>query len=227
MVTAKAFPTVVLLGSIMTVSCGLPSMMAAPRRHKLFRAAESGDVKQVERLLDHGLNVDTSGFYSDRALRRAAAYGQCEVVKVLLDRGARTDDNIAELALRDAIARDHTCTVALLLDYGASANANYYLGGTPLMSAAQSGNVEAVGLLLRAGADPNLMGHYEGWVALEPCSATALVLAAKHGHAGVVKLLLAGGAEMEHRDEFNCSARDAAEQGGHHDVVTALEQARK
>ena len=216
-----------VLASIICASCGLPSMMAASRRHKLFRAVEAGDVKQVEQLLDRGLNVDTSGFYSDRALRRAAAYGQCQVMKVLLERGAKTDDSIAELALRDAIAGNHACAVELLLDGGVSADSNFYLGGTPLMSATGNEDAEVVDLLLQHGADPNLMGRYEGWVKLERCSATALMLAAKHGNLQTVDLLLAAGAHAGYRDEFGCSARDVAEYGGHTGIVATLDRATR
>lgn len=216
-----------LLAMIALASCGLPSMMAWPRRDKLFRAAESGDVKQVEQLLDSGLDVDTSDRFDERALHRAAAYGQCEVLRVLLQRGAKTDDAIAELALRDAISGDHICAVGLLLDGGVSANANFYLGGTPLMSAAERNSPDSARLLLQHGADPNLLGHYAGSVTLEPCTATALIVASKHGNLSTVKMLVGAGADVAYRDTFGCSARDAAEQGGHDEIVSALEAALK
>jgi len=217
---------IVVLSSatVLCTSCGLPNMMAAPTRHKLFRAAEHGDVQEVEHLLESGLDPDTSGFYSNRALRIAAHSGQCDVLDVLLKHGARTDDHIAELALREAIDGSHRCAVTLLVDHGVSPNANFYLGGTPLMKAVKTGDQEMVNALLQKGADPNQAAHYEGWVEAEPCSTTPLALAAGLGDLVIVQTLMAGGADPSHRDSFNCSASEAAERAGHPEIADSLKR---
>ena len=209
-------------------------MLTAPKRKKLFEAARAGDVERTRELLDKGLNVDTEGFYSDRALRIASSYGHCDVIEALLNRGARTDDNIAELALRDAISNRHACAVQLLLEGGVDPNANYYWGGTPLMRAAETSDTQIIELLLQHGADPNARGiypdppkrltaeWYEYGVREKECEGAAIILAARGGSAADVALLLAHGADPDIIDSHGCTASLAAERNRHLDVITVL-----
>jgi ankyrin repeat protein len=63
-------------------------------------------------------------------------------------------------------------------------------GYTPLMVASARGSIRAVGLqLIDASADPNIRS--------EDFKETALHMAAKNGHAGVIQILVKHGAELE------------------------------
>ncbi len=71
-------------------------------------------------------------------------------------------------------------------------------GGTALMLAAYEGNRDAVGLLLDAGADPNIQ---------EPAQQiTALMLAASEGHTDVVTLLLDHQADPNLTNRYGANA---------------------
>jgi len=84
-------------------------------------------------------------------------HGYAEVVKALLEKGAKTDvrDNWHCTALSYAADNWQSEVVKLLLDSGAEVDARDNNGATPLLKAAQHGDVEAVKLLLAKGADPN------------------------------------------------------------------------
>ena len=75
-----------------------------------------------------------------------------------------------------------------LLAAGADVNASLLEGETALMTAARTGAVEAVRVLLAHGADVNAAEQWRGQ--------TALMWAAAEGHAAVVRELVARGAEV-------------------------------
>lgn len=85
----------------------------------------------------------------------AAAAGQTDLVKALLDGGANIEikNNVGATALILAAAKGHSEVVKLLLDRGAAVNVKTATGITPLMAAATAGNAEMVKLLLEKGAD--------------------------------------------------------------------------
>jgi ankyrin repeat protein len=212
-------------------------MLNAPRRQKLFDATKSGDVRRVQALLDRGLDADTEGFYGERAIKLAAWHGECGVLSTLLKFGARTDDKSAELALRWAISNGHPCAVDLLLDGGVDPNANYYLGGTPLMDATERGDTRVVSLLLVHGADPNARGQYadppkkltadwlEYGIREKECEGTALILAARGGSEVNVTLLLKHGADPNGSDTHGCTPLRAARRHENLEAVSALSRA--
>lgn len=91
----------------------------------------------------------------------------------------------AEL-MKAASAGDLGATKAALLA-GARVNASNEWGSTPVLLAAQQGQVDVVRTLLRAGAAPDGRGG-----AMTPLAAAAL-----GGHTEVIKLLLASGAQTD------------------------------
>jgi ankyrin repeat protein len=71
------------------------------------------------------------------------------------------------------------------------------IGGTPLMYAASSRNIEVVRLLLEKGADVNARHSGNGG---------ALMLAAQMGNPGIVKLLVEKGADVNLRNDYGYTA---------------------
>ena len=55
---------------------------------RLFRAAKTGDLEEVRRLLRAGVDVNARNEYGYTALIVAASYGHPAVVEVLLEKGA-------------------------------------------------------------------------------------------------------------------------------------------
>nr|XP_046268231.1 kinase D-interacting substrate of 220 kDa B isoform X2 [Scatophagus argus] len=86
-------------------------------------------------------------------------------------------------------------------------------GQTPLMVAAEQGNLEIVQELIRRGANVNL-DDVDCW--------TALISAAKEGHIEVVRELLENNANLEHRDMGGWTALMWAAYKGRTDVAELL-----
>ena len=205
--------------------CGLKSMLQYRPRQKLFRAVQDQDERRVRELLDKGLDVNTETYLSQRALSIAAWQDDPSMVRVLLEYGATVDGNLGELDVRTAADYGSPESVRLMLEAGADPNTNYYLGGTILMGAVEAGNLKSAEHLLRFGADPNQRGNYDANVTVAACEGTPLTLAARDGNLQIVELLLVSGADPSYSDEFRCSARDAAGNKGHQNVVAILDVA--
>lgn len=99
----------------------------------------------------------------DKKLTEAATKGNVREVTRLIDAGAKIDQpDIDGPLFMAAYAGDsdaHHQVVELLLAKGAQIDILNSVGCTPLMGAANRGNLGAVELLLEAGADPALKGR--------------------------------------------------------------------
>jgi ankyrin repeat protein len=96
--------------------------------------------------------------------------------------------------------------IEALLKAGASPNAAYGAGETPLMIAARTGNLEAVKVLLAHSADVNAAEESRGY--------TPLMMASVENHPDVVKFLLDRGANVNQPSvRYNFSEGKAAAGG--------------
>ena len=154
----------------------------------VFEAATAGDAKRVTELVEADrplANAVAHDGYSPLGL--ASFFKRRDVVKVLLDRGAKPSVPSRDQGftpLHSAVATDagdaiHEI-VRLLLEAGADPNAKSREGGTPLHSAAFTGDLAIAELLLAYGADPN---------ARDPKSRTALDIARDRRNVEVAALL--------------------------------------
>lgn len=136
------------------------------------------------------------GKAADAPLILAAAKGDIEKIKKLLDGGEKIDAQNAYgiTALMEAARDGHTEAVKLLLDRKADMEVMDENGGTALMHATITGHTEIVKLLLDRGA------NMEAWNAKV---GTALVCAAHNGHANIVRLLLKRGADVNAKAGLN------------------------
>ena len=123
----------------------------------LYRAAEVGDSKLIEQLIEAGANLDFQDEDGDTALRRASYYGHLEIVEKLLDAGADVNaKNIGgATSLQEASVMGRLEIVEKLLDAGADVNVQDEEGQTALVEASYYGYLEIVEKLLDAGADVN------------------------------------------------------------------------
>jgi bla regulator protein BlaR1 len=157
----------------------------------LVRFAERGDMENLRRLFDSGVDVNTVAPGDGTALIGAARAGQVRTVEFLLNENA--DPNLASRGdgnpLIAAAAGGYREIVELLLNAGADRDTIVPGDENPLMQAAWEGHADVVRLLLERGADVNAR-TYEGEELRTP-----LRLARRGGYEVIAKMLLAAGAK--------------------------------
>src|SRR5438105_15260063 len=89
---------------------------------ELIRASERGDVEQVTRVLDQGVDVDAGDVYGQTSLVWASEGGHIEIVDLLVRAGANVDvtTNNGNTPLIIAVSRKNLELVKLLLEAGAN-----------------------------------------------------------------------------------------------------------
>lgn len=123
----------------------------------LFDAAKSGDLAEVERLVNAGTAVDEPGHNAETPLMAAALADAQPVAEFLIDHGADVmARNRGGLTPLHAAAYAGSAGVAqLLLDHGAALEDSENIGGhTPLSLAAEESHIAVAELLLARGANP-------------------------------------------------------------------------
>jgi ankyrin repeat protein len=100
-------------------------------------------------------NVEIRTRDDESPLMMAALKGQLELARKLIDRGADVNKT-GWTPLHYAATGGHLAIMELLLEHHAYIDAESPNGTTPLMMAAQYGSIDAVKLLLAAGADARL-----------------------------------------------------------------------
>jgi ankyrin repeat protein len=148
----------VLLAPVLAGPAARAELDISPRKPALIAAVVANDVDKVRiSLLQKKENPNAVDDRDARtALMFAAANGNTEIVKLLLDAGAKINatDSAGSTALHWAADRGQADVVRQLLAARAPVDLETKRGLTPLMLAATSGNAEIVDVLLAAGADP-------------------------------------------------------------------------
>lgn len=131
---------------------------AGEGRLDIFDAAAVGNLAVLRKLLadDRG-DLDDRGLDGYAPLHLAAEFGQLEVARQLLGRGADPNavsmNELRATPLHSAIVTGHRDTASLLLALGASPNSIQRGGVTALHLAARRGDEAVVDMLLLRGAD--------------------------------------------------------------------------
>ncbi|MCA9422817.1 MAG: ankyrin repeat domain-containing protein [Nitrospira sp.] len=203
----------------------------------LHYAAQGGQETIVDLLLNKGAEINARGNRGETPLYVATYYCHENVIRALLERGAnftfkfKNDNEFSMTPLLIASASGCDPTILKeLLKAGADANGiDDQFGWSPLIFAANIGNLKTVGILLCAGGIVNHQA-YDG--------ITALIAAAGKGSKEVVQALLAAGADQkiranQGRGPLNSdlkptdTALSVAKRRGHSEVVALLEAAEK
>lgn len=210
---------------------------------RFFKAIQEGDKEKVERMLRKIPDLILARSKKNLSpLLTAMYYHEFEIAELLLDRmvkltvyeaaatgkmthlisnlghkpelvNAYSEDGYQPIGL--AAYFGHEKVVEYLIKAGAEVNSpsKNPLGVTPLQSAVAGGHLEITGLLLTAGASPNVRerGGY-----------TPLHTAAHNGDAEIVRNLIFGGADLEAKSDKKETPLDMARKSGHDEVVNLL-----
>ncbi len=150
----------------------------------LMACARTGSAEAVQALLAHNANVNVKEpRRGQTALMWAVARQHPEVVQALIERGAdvhaRTQVTTLVVSRGNRYAQQNRTADAILAEVPTG-------GFTPLLFAAQQGDVEAAGFLLAAGANVN---------EATPDGTSVLIVAAHSGHGKLAAYLLEQGAD--------------------------------
>lgn len=167
----------VVLASLSLVAS--PGFAAA--YEELLRAAELGDTRTVERMLDRGLDPNTADPKGHTLLMIAARNGHRELVWSLIRRKANATrrSEHGDTALMFASLRGDREIARMLIEFG-GAELNHG-GWAPIHYAAFENRAELLRYLIQKGAEKDALaanGH------------TALMLAARGGHLEAARALL-------------------------------------
>ena len=174
--------SLVLLGSLVDAR-------AAQGDAPLLDAVRAGDTAAVRALLGQGADVNAAEADGTTALHWASYRDDATTVELLLSAGADVEaaNQYGARPLSLASAGGYTQTLAALLEAGADPTL-MTAGVPPILSAARTGNVDAVRLLARHGADVNAKEPLRGQ--------TALMWAAAEDHPAVAQALIDLGANV-------------------------------
>ena len=205
----------------------------------LALACVNRSVAMAEKLLAAGANPNAAKVTGETVLMTCARTGSVEAVRALLARGAdpnASESRGGQTALMWALAGKHSAVAGMLIERGANVHARsktrsgpeiavrYNAGGaadqlpyrepmggfTPLLFAAQQGDLESVRMLLAAGADINDAAPDDG---------TALAVASASGQEALATYLLDRGADPNIADGFGITPLHYAARKG---VATLL-----
>ncbi|RAR13185.1 ankyrin repeat-containing protein [Stemphylium lycopersici] len=177
--------------------------------------------KIIERLLEHGVDVNRCDGAGNTALHRAARWNSIHLVQYLLAHGASPDiKNKAGHTPWHTICDKptHQDIGNLLLGGGGDPNTRDHDGVSCLYIAAAGGHIESMMTMLTAGTDPGIQTLY-GW--------TPLHWAAGNGHYEATRLLLDWDKHPTRADP-NClsdtteTALDRAIASGHMEIIELL-----
>lgn len=200
---------------------------------KLFQAIDEGNLADVRKLIAEGADVNTpnnirhtplddavargnreivlellaagSDTNNGAPLLSAVGYNQRDMVKLLLEHGAKVDqqeeNGILGTPLIFAAIEGNADIARDLLAAGANVNSRTFHGATALIEAVKDKHTALVPLLLQAGADVNAIDNF-GY--------TALWHAASHGDLATAQLLIDAGADVNARSSNQGSILEAA-----------------
>lgn len=193
----------------------LPVLAFAGAYEDLEGALVRSDSGAVIDLIKRGIDINTVDRQGNSLVTQSVQRDLPELFDYLLQRRARvnTRNRNGETALSIAAYLGRAKYVQRLVEAGAEIN---FFGWPPLSYAAYNGHTEIVEYLIKRGAEVD--GKTEN-------GSTALFFAARFGHLGTVKTLLAHEADPTIVNDNDETAVDWAVKGRHTDIEDILRQA--
>ena len=186
------------------------------RSTPLMTAAGNGARECAQLLLDHGAQINAVDSYGHSAIARAIQHGQLDMLDFLADRGADLDatSNEGWNLLHLAAAEDNADVVRWCIRRNLPLDALKNGDCSALYLAVANGQTNAVQALLEAGADPNLAATNGLW--------TPLMVTVHDGNAGLARLLLDHGVDLEKRRRDGSTALLVAAAHGSTEMIDLL-----
>lgn len=124
-------------------------------RQPIHYAAQENCPRVIEKLLQHGAEINSAAADKMTPLCYAAQKGHLDCVKLLLEHGAKVDagDKLKKTPLMYAVKNGHVRVAALLINHGANVNAYDTSENSVVHYAASFGWNSCLQLLADAGAD--------------------------------------------------------------------------
>ncbi len=133
-------------------------------RTALFRAVDSSDYTEVERLIAAGANINLQDKWGSSPLMRSISRQHPGIIRLLIEAGAdlNSQHSNGNTAIHMAVSLGYKSIVRTLIDVGADVNIANNLGNTPLYTAINKPfpDKALVQMLLDAGANKrNILRH--------------------------------------------------------------------
>ena len=208
----------------------------------LILASRNGNIEIVKLLLDAGADVTLTGFFASTAMRSASDNENWEIVALLEQAKAKHDPPLIK-----AIKSNNINDVNIMINENTDVNITDIDGKSALMWASSVGNIEAVRLLVGAGAnidyrnslyvnrdDPNanyIEGHsvYYFMEEFHECgessyikTCNSLMWAVENNHFEVVEFLVGIGADVNMETDFESTALTLAAKNGNVNIISLL-----
>lgn len=193
-------------------------MFGKSSEKKFLKAAQAGDIPEMEKWLAKGVHIDTRNSSGETALRIAAVNNDLVTTRFLLDKGA--NPNITDTAGRSPLSRAagegfNALLKLLLAAPDIDVDAQKKDGDTALRLAVVNNQVESVRLLLEAGANPDIQNADGN---------TPLIRAVAQGYTEITKLLLQHGANPHIRNNELMTAIDHAKTRRQYTTMQLVEE---
>lgn len=192
---------------------------------EFFIAAKTGDLEELEEVLDKGAPIDMQDDQGNTAVMLATMAGHVDVVQWFIDEGANLNvqNDRSDNVLLYAGAEGLLDIVTLAVEAGADTTLTNRYGGTALIPAADRGHVDIVDYLLtESDVDVNHVNNLH-WTAL----LEAVILGdGGENHQKIVGLLLENGADSTLEDRDGVTPLEHAKRSGFLEMVELLEAGR-